>query len=133
MANHEQGHDVTDKVKMGVAGILAGFVNGLLGSGGGVLIVLYLTMIAKVGRKNAQATAIAIILPLAVLSSVFYARGGYIVWSICGRFRGWGCRRDSWGCAAEQAEAHISEEAFWCFSGYRRCKDVLLDKGRLHA
>ena len=81
MAKHKQRHEVTDKVKMGVAGILAGFVNGLLGSGGGVLIVLYLTMIAKVGRKNSQATAIAIILPLAVLSSVFYARGGYIVWS----------------------------------------------------
>lgn len=81
MANHEQGHDVTGKIKMGVAGILAGFINGLLGSGGGVLIVLYLTIFARVGRKNSQATAIAVILPLAILSSVIYAKGGYVAWS----------------------------------------------------
>lgn len=66
---------------MGVAGLLAGFINGLLGSGGGVLIVLYLTIMAKTGRKNAQATAIAVILPMAILSSIIYARGGYVAWS----------------------------------------------------
>jgi len=66
---------------MGAAGILAGFINGLMGSGGGVLIVLYLTMLAKLGRKNAQATAIAIILPLAVLSSVIYAKNGNVEWT----------------------------------------------------
>ena len=81
MADHKQGHDVNGKIKMGAAGILAGFINGLLGSGGGVLIVLYLTIFAKTGRKNSQATAIAVILPLAVLSSVIYARGGYVAWT----------------------------------------------------
>jgi hypothetical protein len=81
MANHKQGNDVKGKVKMGAAGILAGFINGLLGSGGGVLIVLYLTIFAKTGRKDSQATAIAVILPLAVLSSIIYARGGYVAWS----------------------------------------------------
>lgn len=81
MANHEQKHDVTGKIKMGAAGILAGFINGLLGSGGGVLVVLYLTIFAKVGRKNSQATAIAVILPLAILSSVIYAKGGFVEWA----------------------------------------------------
>lgn len=79
MDDHQPG--TTGKIKMGAAGLLAGFINGLLGSGGGVLIVLYLTMIAKIGRKNAQATAIAVILPLAILSSIIYARGGYVAWS----------------------------------------------------
>lgn len=78
MDNHQP--ETTGKVKMGAAGLLAGFINGLLGSGGGVLIVLYLTILAKVGRKNAQATAIAVILPMAILSSIIYARGGYVAW-----------------------------------------------------
>lgn len=81
MANHEQSLETADKIKMGAAGLLAGFVNGLLGSGGGVLIVLYLTIIAHAGRKNSQATAIAVILPLAILSSFLYAREGYVDWS----------------------------------------------------
>lgn len=81
MANHEQGIKPPGKIKMGIAGILAGFINGLLGSGGGVLIVLYLTIIAKVERKNAQATAIAVILPLTILSSIIYAMRGYVDWS----------------------------------------------------
>jgi hypothetical protein len=80
MANHEKRYDVTGKIKMGAAGILAGFINGLLGSGGGVLVVLFLTIFAKVGRKNSQATAIAVILPLAILSSIIYARGGFVAW-----------------------------------------------------
>ncbi len=79
MDNHQPSS--TGKLKMGVAGLLAGFINGLLGSGGGVLIVLYLTIMAKTGRKNAQATAIAVILPMAILSSIIYARGGYVAWS----------------------------------------------------
>jgi len=82
MDNIKQQLTAADKLKMGTAGILAGFVNGLLGSGGGVLIVLYLTIIAKIERKNAQATAIAVILPLTVLSSIIYARRGYVDWPL---------------------------------------------------
>ena len=81
MEDHEDRLATSDKIKMGTAGLLAGFVNGLLGSGGGVLIVLYLTIIAGAGRKKAQATAIAVILPLTVLSSIIYAKGGYFAWS----------------------------------------------------
>jgi len=53
----------------------------LLGSGGGVLIVLYLTLLKKNEQKNAQATAIAVILPLTILSSIIYTTGGYVEWS----------------------------------------------------
>ncbi len=71
-----------EKIKLAIAGITAGFVNGLAGSGGGVLVVLYLTIYAKVEQKKAQATAIAVILPLTILSSVIYAWDGYVMWPI---------------------------------------------------
>ena len=81
MGNHKPSISTIEKMKLGTAGVLAGFINGLLGSSGGVLIVLYLTIFADTERKNAQATAIAVILPLTVLSSVIYARGGFVDWS----------------------------------------------------
>lgn len=71
-----------EKIKLTLTGLLAGFINGLLGSGGGVLVVLYLTIMAGIGQKKAQATAIAVILPLAVLSSIIYARGGHVQWPV---------------------------------------------------
>ncbi len=82
MGDTEQGLVNKQNLKVGLAGLLSGFVNGLLGSGGGVLIVLYLTIIAKEERKKAQATAIAIILPLTILSSIFYVKSGFVNWSL---------------------------------------------------
>ncbi len=82
MGDSEQQFNHADKIKLGITGVLSGFMNGLLGSGGGVIIVLYLTLIAKNGQKNSQATAIAVILPLTILSSVIYSYGGYVDWSV---------------------------------------------------
>lgn len=82
MGDIEQGISYKQKLKFALAGFLAGLVNGLLGSGGGILIVLYLTIIAKEERKKAQATAIAIILPLTILSSVIYFKSGFVDWSL---------------------------------------------------
>ncbi len=59
-------------------GALIGFVNGIFGSGGGMLAVPALTLIAGLDEKRAHATAIVLILPLCLVSVVVYSlRGGF--------------------------------------------------------
>ncbi len=58
-----------------LAGLAIGVVTGLFGAGGGMLTVPALTFIAKLDEKHSHATAIAIILPLCLISSVVYALG----------------------------------------------------------
>lgn len=56
-----------------VAGLFAGLVNGLFGGGGGMIVVPCLKYLLKYETGAAHATAIAVILPLSVLSGIFYA------------------------------------------------------------
>lgn len=53
-------------------GILAGFLNGLFGSGGGTVIVPFLEIFLKVDPKKSHATAILIILGFTLVSLLFY-------------------------------------------------------------
>ena len=53
-------------------GLFAGACNGLFGSGGGMIVVPILKK-AGLGAHKAHSTAIAVILPLAVVSVVRYA------------------------------------------------------------
>lgn len=59
----------------GVAGLIAGALNGLLGAGGGTVVV---PMLEKCGLEpnRAHATSIAVIVPLCAVSAFFYLRGG---------------------------------------------------------
>lgn len=56
---------------------IAGITNGLLGTGGGIIAV---SLLKKDGltQKQAQANAIAVILPITVLSTLFYICRGYV-------------------------------------------------------
>ena len=60
-----------------IFGISIGIVNGLLGAGGGMIAV---PLLKKIGfsQKQAHANAIAIILPITVLSAVLYLFNGYV-------------------------------------------------------
>ena len=62
-------------IKMLVGG-LAGLVNGLFGGGGGMIVVPMLTYFLKQESKVAHATAILIILPLSIVSGIFYVAFG---------------------------------------------------------
>ena len=57
--------------------LLTGFINGLLGAGGGMIAV---PLLKKSGfsQKSAQENAIAVILPITVLSSIIYIMNGYV-------------------------------------------------------
>ena len=48
-----------------------GFLNGLFGSGGGIISVVFLEKLGITGKK-AHATSLLIILPLTIFSSVLY-------------------------------------------------------------
>lgn len=63
-------------ILLAVAGIAIGFLNGFFGGGGGMLLVPLLTFVANMEEKKSHATAIAIILPLSLLSAVIYTLKG---------------------------------------------------------
>jgi uncharacterized membrane protein YfcA len=56
-------------------GAAAGFLNGLFGAGGGMVAVPMLKALG-VPRESCHATSLAIILPLAVASGLFYLNAG---------------------------------------------------------
>lgn len=64
------------------AGLAVGIVNGLLGAGGGMIAV---PLLKKLGlsQKQAHANAVAVILPITLLSAVLYLIKGYVRLSDC--------------------------------------------------
>ncbi|HEY8363479.1 MAG TPA: sulfite exporter TauE/SafE family protein [Tissierellaceae bacterium] len=60
------------KYKLLLIGLVAGLINGLFGSGGGTIIVPALVFLMGVNDYKAHATAILIILPLSVISTIIY-------------------------------------------------------------
>ena len=60
-------------------GFLIGIINSLLGSGGGLITVPYLTK-EGLSQQSAQATSTFIILPLTLLSTFFYMQNHYFDW-----------------------------------------------------
>ena len=63
-----------------ICSALAGFINGFLGGGGGVLIVSLLLAVVKLHQKQAQATALLVVLPLTVVSAAVYLIKGNVEW-----------------------------------------------------
>jgi len=59
-------------------GIVCGLFNGLLGAGGGAVAVLALERGLKIEDKRAHATALAIMLPLSIVSGIVYLRSAEI-------------------------------------------------------
>ncbi len=55
-----------------IIGIVTGVVNGLFGSGGGTVLVPCMERFLKTEAQKAHATAIAVILPLSVISAFLY-------------------------------------------------------------
>ncbi len=64
------------KIKDIFFGLSAGFINGLLGAGGGMLVVPMLQ--TKLDTKRAHATCVAVILPITVVSAVWYIIDGRV-------------------------------------------------------
>ncbi len=65
------------KITVPLFGFLIGAVNGLMGAGGGMLAV---PLLKKCGleQKQAHTNAVAVILPITVISAVLYMIKGYV-------------------------------------------------------
>ena len=53
-------------------GMVTGLLNGLLGAGGGLVLLLFLKRTLKLPAHQAHATSLAVMLPLSVLSASIY-------------------------------------------------------------
>lgn len=69
-------------IKLILIGLITGFFNGLFGSGGGTIVVPAMVFMLGVEEQKAHATAIAVILPLSVISSFIYFKHSYINWGL---------------------------------------------------
>jgi len=68
-------------------GAAAGFINGLLGTGGGVLLVFALGALKKSGgSKDAFASALAVTLPVSAVSAMIYFSSSGIEYGAALRF-----------------------------------------------
>lgn len=65
-------------IKSVIIGLITGVANGLFGAGGGTIAVPAMVILLKEEDKKAHATAISIILPLTVISSIFYVKSGFL-------------------------------------------------------
>ena len=55
-----------------ISGVAVGFINGFFGGGGGMIVVPLLIFLLGLEEKKAHATAILVILPLSITSSIIY-------------------------------------------------------------
>lgn len=70
-----------NKMKKVLAGGISGFFNGLFGSGGGVVAVMFLRSIIG-DEKKAHASATLMILIMSIVSLVMYAIYGHVDWQM---------------------------------------------------
>lgn len=63
-----------------IGGVLSGFVNGLLGAGGGIIIVFVLSRLLKnhAEQRDVFANALCVMLPISVVSCIVYVLRGQI-------------------------------------------------------
>lgn len=59
-----------------LCGGVAGFLNGLLGGGGGALFVPLLLKVCHLPLRTAFATSVAVMLPISALSALIYLKNG---------------------------------------------------------
>lgn len=71
-----------NKTKLISIGLITGFINGIFGSGGGIIVVPALIFILGMEDHKAHATAISIILPLSIISTIIYFMKGSISFKV---------------------------------------------------
>lgn len=71
------GSDIIKKFIYVIFGFLIGFINSLLGAGGGMIAVPFLKK-SKLSQNEAHASTVAIIFPLTIISACMYILKGYV-------------------------------------------------------
>lgn len=60
-----------------ILGLSIGLLNGIFGSGGGIIAVLLMTHVLSLENRMAHATSISIILPICIISSFVFIKNGF--------------------------------------------------------
>lgn len=63
-------------------GVIAGFISGLFGAGGGMIVVPALVHIFNLNESQSRATSVFTILPMVIASSLLYNNNNYVDWNI---------------------------------------------------
>lgn len=63
-------------------GIIAGLINGFFASGGGMILVPAFYYILKLNEVESRATSVFCILPMVLVSSIFYYKNNYMDWKL---------------------------------------------------
>lgn len=74
-----------DPIRLGpiaVVGVLAGFLAGMFGVGGGILIVPGLVMGAKMNQRLAHGTSLAAVVPISIASLASYVANDNVDWNV---------------------------------------------------
>ncbi len=76
-----------------LVGLLAGYISGLLGLGGGIILVPAMVYLLKLPQRQAQGTALLVIVPTALIGASGYFLAGvlrldYVVWVAAGAMLG---------------------------------------------
>jgi uncharacterized protein len=62
-----------------MTGVLAGFVAGMMGVGGAIIIVPFLVFLMGLSQHEAQGTSLAVLLlPVGIFAVINYAKNGYV-------------------------------------------------------
>jgi protein of hypothetical function DUF81 len=69
-------------VKKLLIGLLAGFISGFFASGGGMILVPAYVYILGIEEKEARATSLFAILPMTIVTGIFYFKANYIDWKV---------------------------------------------------
>jgi uncharacterized membrane protein YfcA len=97
-------------------GVLVGAVAGLLGIGGGLLIVPFLTFVAGASQHQAEATSLLVILPTAIVATVVLHRKGIGNAALALRFGAFGAAGGVAGALVALAlPAHVLRLVFALF------------------
>lgn len=65
-----------------MVGFIAGMISGLFTAGGGLILVPAFLYVLKLGPKQARATSLFCILPMVIITSIFYGRNHFIDWKV---------------------------------------------------
>lgn len=69
-------------MKKFLIGIFAGIISGLFASGGGMILVPAFTYLLKLDEKKARGTSLFAILPMVIVTGIFYWNKNYIDWKV---------------------------------------------------
>jgi uncharacterized membrane protein YfcA len=74
---------VTSIIILVIMGVITGFMAGMLGIGGGIIVIPALVMILGFTQQSAQGTSLAMMLPpVGIFAVINYYKAGHVDWKV---------------------------------------------------